>query len=39
VAGGLAGLAFGYEDIPPAWLQQLRAKEMVEPLLTQLIDG
>lgn len=39
VAGGLAGLAFGYENIPPVWLQQLRAKEMVEPLLTQLIDG
>ncbi|EXB49239.1 ADP-ribosylglycohydrolase family protein [Acinetobacter sp. 1000160] len=39
VAGGLAGLAFGDENIPPVWLQQLRAKEMVEPLLTQLIDG
>ena len=39
VAGGLAGLAFGYEDIPPVWLQQLRAKELVEPLLIQLIEG
>ncbi|MFW1839504.1 ADP-ribosylglycohydrolase family protein [Acinetobacter gyllenbergii] len=38
VAGGLAGLAFGYEDIPAVWLQQLRAKEMVEPLLAQLIE-
>ena len=39
VAGGLAGLAFGYGDIPPVWLQQLRAKEMVEPLIKKLIEG
>ena len=36
VAGGIAGLYFGYHAIPQPWLNQLRGKELVEPLLEKL---
>ncbi|WP_353166732.1 ADP-ribosylglycohydrolase family protein [Acinetobacter sp.] len=36
VAGGIAGLYFGYRDIPQSWLDQLRGKQLVEPLLEKL---
>ncbi|MDO7217417.1 ADP-ribosylglycohydrolase family protein [Acinetobacter nosocomialis] len=39
VAGGLAGIMFGYEGIPQIWVQQLRGKEVLEPLLTQLEEA
>ncbi len=39
VAGGLAGIVFGYEGIPQIWLQQLRGKEILKPLLTQLEEA
>jgi ADP-ribosyl-[dinitrogen reductase] hydrolase len=37
VAGGLAGIRDGLAGIPEKWMNQLRGKEMVEPLLTQLL--
>ncbi len=32
VAGGLAGMFYGVEDIPPAWLQKLARREYIEGL-------
>jgi ADP-ribosylglycohydrolase len=37
VAGGIAGLRWGAQAIPERWMHQLRGKELVEPLLRQLI--
>jgi ADP-ribosylglycohydrolase len=37
VAGGIAGLRDGVEAIPPQWRAALRGKELVEPLLQELI--
>lgn len=37
VAGGIAGLYYGVQQIPEVWLQQLRGKEMVEPLIHKLM--
>ena len=34
VAGGIAGIRFGLEGIPPRWLEQLRGFDLVEPLIT-----
>ncbi|WP_314336530.1 ADP-ribosylglycohydrolase family protein [Acinetobacter guillouiae] len=39
VAGGIAGLYFGFDSIPESWLAQLRAKDLVEPLLTKLLSN
>jgi len=36
VAGGIAGLLFGYSQIPQHLIDGLRGKELVEPILTQL---
>lgn len=33
VAGGLAGLRFGYDDIPKEWIATLRGKDLIESLL------
>jgi len=38
VAGGLAGIRDGVGAIPERWLRQLRGKELVEPLLQQLLQ-
>jgi ADP-ribosyl-[dinitrogen reductase] hydrolase len=38
VAGGIAGLRDGIGAIPERWLSQLRGKDIVEPLLLQLIQ-
>lgn len=35
IAGGLAGLLYGYEAIPWRWLQVLRGRELVERVLTE----
>ncbi|MDM1248458.1 ADP-ribosylglycohydrolase family protein [Acinetobacter sp. R933-2] len=35
VAGGIAGLYYGFDAIPQAWVEQLRGKEMVELLLAR----
>lgn len=36
VAGGIAGLYYGFEAIPKKWIEQLKGKEMVDPLIKQL---
>ncbi|BCM88279.1 ADP-ribosyl-[dinitrogen reductase] glycohydrolase [Abditibacteriota bacterium] len=33
IAGGLAGLREGFEAIPTRWLEKLRGKEIIEPIL------
>lgn len=33
VAGGLAGILYGYEGIPTEWLEALRGKDVIEPYL------
>jgi ADP-ribosyl-[dinitrogen reductase] hydrolase len=37
IAGGIAGLREGINAIPKKWLSSLRGKELVEPLLEQLL--
>lgn len=37
VAGGLAGIVYGDEGLPKNWLDVLKGKQMVEPLLRDLI--
>ncbi len=39
IAGGLAGLRDGVGAIPNRWLDELRGKEMVRPLLDRLLEG
>jgi ADP-ribosyl-[dinitrogen reductase] hydrolase len=39
VAGGIAGFYFGFDSIPESWLAQLRAKDLVEPLLAKLLSN
>lgn len=36
VAGGIAGLYYGFDAIPQTWVEQLRGKEILEPLLARL---
>lgn len=36
ITGGLAGILFGYEDIPQRWLDALRQKEDAEAMLARL---
>lgn len=36
VAGGVAGIYFGQNNIPERWFDQLRGKDLVEPLLQEL---
>lgn len=36
LAGGLAGLRFGMSRLPEDWLQNLRGKELAEPLIFRL---
>jgi ADP-ribosyl-[dinitrogen reductase] hydrolase len=38
IAGGIAGLQWGVQAIPAHWMQQLRGKETVEPLLVRLLE-
>lgn len=37
IAGGLAGVFYGYDHIPQRWIDQLRGKEMVKPLEEKLL--
>lgn len=39
VAGGLAGVLFGVDAIPARWRQQLRGRELLDPLLDALLDA
>lgn len=34
VAGALAGLKYGYEAIPPAWLDTICNKKLIEEILS-----
>lgn len=38
IAGGIAGIRFGVEAIPKRWRDDLRGKEIYEPLLEKLIS-
>lgn len=38
VAGGIAGLYYGYDHLPQDWLDQLRAKNVIERLSTRFVD-
>jgi ADP-ribosyl-[dinitrogen reductase] hydrolase len=37
LAGGIAGIRFGLDGIPAAWREDLRGRDIVEPLVAQLI--
>lgn len=37
VAGGLAGIKYGYSGIPQRWLDQLRGRNLVDPLAQKLL--
>ena len=39
IAGGLAGIKYGVHAIPERWLQALRGKDLVEPLLADLLKS
>ena len=36
--GGLAGIAYGYESIPPEWIAQLAGREKIEELITRFSE-
>jgi len=38
IAGGIAGLKFGVEAIPKRWVDNLRGKEIITPLLDKLLE-
>jgi ADP-ribosyl-[dinitrogen reductase] hydrolase len=37
IAGGLAGIRYGLRAIPPAWLNALRGRNLLEPLIEKLL--
>ncbi len=37
IAGGLAGIYYGFDSIPKRWFMELRGKELVQPLLKDLL--
>jgi ADP-ribosylglycohydrolase len=39
IAGGIAGLKFGLDRIPLRWRENLRGREIYEPLLEKLLAG
>lgn len=39
IAGGIAGLKFGFDAIPARWTENLRGRELYEPLIAKLIEG
>ena len=39
IAGGIAGLRFGLDAIPSRWRDQLRGRQLFEPLLAKLLTG
>lgn len=34
VAGGLAGIVYGFEEIPKEWVENLKGKEIIEKCLS-----
>ena len=39
IAGGLAGLKYGYDGLPKDWLSALKGKEQVASVLNRLFDN
>ena len=39
VAGGIAGILYGYEDIPDEWLETIKRKEYIEELCQSAAKG
>lgn len=39
ITGGLAGLIYGYDGIPSRWLEALRGKIIVQPIIEQLLSS
>lgn len=39
IAGGIAGLYYGYEDIPSEWLERIQRREWIEEMCTRADDG
>ncbi|ADL52692.1 ADP-ribosylation/Crystallin J1 [Clostridium cellulovorans 743B] len=39
IAGGLAGLSYGIKAIPERWLNHMRGKELVDPLIKRLLES
>ena len=39
IAGGIAGLKFGFDSIPKRWTDNLRGQEIYEPLLEKLMES
>jgi ADP-ribosyl-[dinitrogen reductase] hydrolase len=39
IAGGLAGIRFGWEGIPVEWRRGMRGRDIVGPLLDRLLEG
>ncbi len=37
IAGGVAGIRDGIEAIPPRWMEQMRGREIADPLLERLL--
>ena len=35
IAGGLAGLYYGYDDLPPEWIKAIHHRELVDTLIEQ----
>ena len=38
IAGGIAGLIHGFEDIPKRWTENLRGQEIYETLIRKLLE-
>lgn len=38
VAGGIAGLRFGLDGIPAHWINQLRGRHLIMPLIEKLLS-
>ena len=38
IAGGIAGLLHGFEEIPKRWTENLRGQEIYEPLIGKLLE-
>jgi ADP-ribosylglycohydrolase len=37
IAGGLAGIFYGYDSIPVKWIDHLRGRDIVDPLAANLL--
>ena len=38
IAGGIAGLKFGFDEIPKRWTENLHGREIYEPLIERLLE-